>query len=59
MTKREQIRDFEGLLSGYNVQVNEWVGTQKTVLGIIGDTSIIDYEMIEAQERQMAGKLVN
>lgn len=47
---REQIRDFEGLLSGYNVQVNEWVGTQTTVLGLIGDTSVIDYDMIEAQE---------
>lgn len=47
---REQVREFEGLLSGYNVQVNEWVGTQEKVLGLIGDTSLIDYEMIEAQD---------
>ena len=32
------------------MQVNTWVGTQSTVLGLIGDTTAIDAEYIEAQD---------
>ena len=31
-------------------KVNEWVGTQSTVLGLIGDTSAIDIDYISAQD---------
>ena len=35
----EQLNHFtEGLKHDYDVKVNAWVGTQSTVLGLIGDT---------------------
>ena len=47
----EQLKHFtDGLTHDYNVKVNTWVGTQSTVLGLIGDTSVIDIDYIAAQE---------
>ncbi len=43
-------RFIEKLTERYDVRVNTWVGTQSTVLGLIGDTSSIDAEYIEAQD---------
>jgi 3-deoxy-7-phosphoheptulonate synthase len=34
----------------YSVKVNKWVGTQSTVLGLIGDTSAIDTDLVAAQD---------
>ena len=47
----EQLKHFtDGLTYDYNVKVNTWVGTQSTVLGLIGDTSVIDIDYIAAQD---------
>ena len=47
----EQLKHFtDGLTHDYNVKVNTWVGTQNTVLGLIGDTSVIDIDYIAAQD---------
>ena len=47
----QQISEFsESLSRTYGVKVNTWVGTQSTVLGLIGDTSSIDIDSISAQE---------
>ncbi|HIR47077.1 MAG TPA: 3-deoxy-7-phosphoheptulonate synthase [Candidatus Caccousia avicola] len=47
----EQLNHFtEGLKHDYDVKVNTWVGTQSTVLGLIGDTSAIDIDYIAAQD---------
>ena len=47
----QQISEFsESLSREYGVKVNTWVGTQSTVLGLIGDTSPIDADSIAAQE---------
>ena len=47
----EQLNHFtDGLTHDYNVKVNTWVGTQSTVLGLIGDTSVIDIDYIAAQD---------
>ena len=40
----------DSLQKNYDVKVNEWVGTQSTVLGLIGDTSVIDIDYIAAQD---------
>lgn len=40
----------DSLQKNYEVKVNEWVGTQSTVLGLIGDTSVIDIDYIAAQD---------
>lgn len=46
----DQLKHFtENLKSHYDVKVNTWVGTQSTVLGLIGDTSAIDIDYINAQ----------
>lgn len=48
-TTAEQIKKFsEEITSAYNVMVNTWVGTQSTVLGLIGDTASIDTDIIQA-----------
>ena len=48
--KQEVVDNFiQKLTSHYDVQVNTWVGTS-TVLGLIGDTTAIDAEYIEAQD---------
>ncbi len=46
-----QRKDFcAALEKEYGIKVNTWVGTQSTVLGLIGDTSVIDIDSIAAQE---------
>lgn len=48
---QQQVKNFCASLSAdYGVKVNTWVGTQSTVLGLIGDTSAIDIDSIAAQE---------
>lgn len=47
----ERTKEFSNLLENqYNVKVNKWVGTQSTVLGLIGDTSSIDIDLVAAQD---------
>ncbi len=49
--KQELVDSFiKRLTDTYDVQVNTWVGTHSTVLGLIGDTTVIDSEYIEAQD---------
>ena len=49
--KQELVDSFvKKLTTEYDVQVNTWVGTQSTVLGLIGDTTVIDSEYIQAQD---------
>ena len=49
--KQELVDSFiQKLTSHYDVQVNTWVGTHSTVLGLIGDTTAIDAEYIQAQD---------
>ena len=46
-----QVKNFtDALAEEYKVKVNTWVGTHSTVLGLIGDTSVIDIEYIAAQD---------
>ena len=48
---QKEINEFsESLTRDYGVKVNTWVGTQSTVLGLIGDTSSIDADGVSAQE---------
>ncbi|MCR4925198.1 MAG: 3-deoxy-7-phosphoheptulonate synthase [Clostridiales bacterium] len=48
---KEQIEQFaKELTSEHKVSVNEWTGSQSTVLGLIGDTSEIDIDYIGAQD---------
>ena len=45
--RQETINEFVNkLTTNYDVQVNTWVGTQSTVLGLIGDTTAIDSEYV-------------
>lgn len=47
----EQIMNFTNMLKEeYNVKVNKWEGVQSTVLGLIGDTTKIDMDYIDAQD---------
>lgn len=47
----EQIMNFTNMLKDeYNVKVNKWEGVQSTVLGLIGDTTKIDMDYIDAQD---------
>lgn len=48
---KQMVDNFvDSLQKNYDVKVNEWVGTQSTVLGLIGDTSAIDIDYISAQD---------
>jgi len=49
-TSNEKFEELKSQLEGYGVAVNVWVGTQSTVLGLIGDTSGIDIDSIAAQD---------
>lgn len=50
-TSPEQLRLFtEKLKTDYDVTINRWNGVHSTVLGLIGDTTQIDIEYIEAQD---------
>ena len=43
---KQMVDNFvDSLQKNYDVKVNEWVGTQSTVLGLIGDTSAIDIDI--------------
>ena len=47
----EQIKKLTNMLKeSYDVKVNKWDGVQSTVLGLIGDTTKIDIEYIDAQD---------
>ena len=47
----EQLENFSNTLQDmYHVKVNSWVGTQSTVLGLIGDTSVVDIDYVAAQD---------
>ncbi len=48
---QQQASEFSiSLENEYPIKVNTWVGTQSTVLGLIGDTSVIDIDYIAAQD---------
>jgi 3-deoxy-7-phosphoheptulonate synthase len=49
-TTKKQLGEFKHSLEQHGVAVNVWVGTQSTVLGLIGDTTVIDIDNIAAQE---------
>lgn len=47
----EQITKFTNMLKeSHDVKVNKWDGVHSTVLGLIGDTTKIDIEYIDAQD---------
>ncbi len=47
---KEQQHSFANMLKeNYNVKVNVWEGVHSTVLGLLGDTTSIDIEYIDAQ----------
>ena len=50
-TTDEQLLKFTQMLTNsYGVRVNKWDGVQSTVLGLIGDTTRVDIEYIDAQD---------
>ena len=50
-TTPEQLLSFtEKLKQDYDVRINRWDGVHSTVLGLIGDTTRVDIEYIEAQD---------
>lgn len=49
--KQELINSFvDKLTNKFGVTVNTWVGNHSTVLGLIGDTTVIDIEYLQAQD---------
>ncbi len=50
VTKEQQIQFSEMLKENYDVKVNVWNGVHSTVLGLLGDTTQIDIEYIDAQD---------
>lgn len=47
----ERIEEFSHYLEQeHSIRVNTWVGTQNTVLGLLGDTSSVDIDWIAAQD---------
>lgn len=48
-TKEQQTSFADMLKDNYNVKVNVWEGVHSTVLGLLGDTTSIDIEYIDAQ----------
>lgn len=47
---KEQIEDLRMHLESDTVKANIWVGTQSTVMGLIGDTTALDVDSIGAQD---------
>ncbi len=48
---QERIEEFSRALEQeHSIRVNTWVGTQNTVLGLLGDTSSVDIDWIAAQD---------
>ena len=51
---KQMVDNFvDSLQKNYDVKVNEWVGTQSTVLGLIGDTSAIDIDYISGTAAEL------
>lgn len=48
--KEQQLAFSEMLKETYGVKVNVWEGVNSTVLGLLGDTTTIDIEYIDAQD---------
>ena len=48
--QKDKFDELVELLEGYGVTLNVSVGTQSTVLGLLGDTSGIDADLIQAQD---------
>lgn len=48
-SKEQQIAFAEMLKQSYDVKVNVWEGVHSTVLGLLGDTTQVDIEYIDAQ----------
>ena len=48
--KTEDCDKLVNWLNTYNVKVNEITGTQKKILGLVGDTSKIDIDSVRAQD---------
>ena len=48
--KEQQLAFSEMLKDTYDVKVNVWEGVHSTVLGLLGDTTAIDIEYIDAQD---------
>ena len=58
-TSDEQLMKFTKMLKdSYGVKVNKWDGVQSTVLGLIGDTTRVDIEYIDAQDIVVSVKRV-
>lgn len=49
-TPEKKLKELKTMLEGYGVSVNVSVGAQSTVLGLVGDTSSIDIDLIAAQD---------
>lgn len=47
---QEKLNDLMQMLEDYGVTLNVSVGTQSTVIGLLGDTSAIDADLIAAQD---------
>ena len=48
--EENQLKQLTGWLEGLQVRVQVMVGEQRTVLGLIGDTSIIDIDLVKAMQ---------
>ena len=49
--EQEKIDRFVKMLTGsHDVKVNTWIGERSTVLGLLGDTSTVDIEYVQAQD---------
>jgi len=46
---QNQIEELSGLIKSYGVDIHFSQGTVSTILGLVGDTSVIDIESIQAQ----------
>lgn len=49
-SKQDEYDKLVAWLQGFDVKVNAITGTQKAILGLVGDTSRIDIEAVRAQE---------
>ncbi|CDZ24931.1 Phospho-2-dehydro-3-deoxyheptonate aldolase [[Clostridium] cellulosi] len=55
---QEKVDELKQMLEGYGVTLNLSVGTHSTVIGLLGDTSAIDADLIAAQDIVEAVKRV-
>ena len=47
---REKVQQFTQWIESQNVSVNAVYGTQTTILGLVGDTSVIDIDAVRSQD---------